>query len=185
MLERPLFVIAAPSGGGKNSVITILLEEEPRLVHSVSSTTRQRRAHEIDGKHYYFLSHEEFERRIAAGEFLEYARVLDNYYGTEIREIERIQAEGKFPILDIDVQGVQTLRSKNIPMVSVFILPPSLEELERRLRARGTENEEQIKKRLELARWEISQKDQFDHIVLNDVLSRAAAEVLAILRNHM
>lgn len=185
MDSRPIFVISAPSGAGKNSLISILLRKEPRLMHSVSSTTRPRRPNEIDGINYHFLSKHDFEKRIAEGKFLEYARVLDNYYGTELREIERIFAEGKYPILDIDVQGAQTLRSKKLRMVSIFIAPPSIEELERRLRARGSETEEQIKSRIELARLEIMEQDNFDYIVVNDDLMKASEELASIIRQHM
>lgn len=185
MFERPIFVISAPSGGGKNSLINILLQKEARLKHSISSTTRQRRANEIDGINYHFLPREEFEKRIAANQFIEYARVLDNYYGTEIAELDRIFKEGKYPILDIDVQGAQTLRGKELRMVSIFIIPPDMVELERRLRARGSENEAQIQSRLELARLEIMEKDNFDYVVVNDDLMKAAEEMAQVVRTHM
>lgn len=185
MRSRPIFVISAPSGAGKNSLINILLSEEPRLAHSISSTTRPRRGTEVDGVNYHFLSRDEFESRIASGQFLEYARVLENYYGTEISEIERIFALGKYPILDIDVQGAQTLRGKQLRMVSLFIIPPSMQELERRLRARGSETEQQILSRLELARLEIMEKENFDYVVVNDDLMKAADELAAIVRQHM
>ncbi len=182
---RPIFVISAPSGAGKNSLINVLLEKEPRLMHSISSTTRPRRANEADGINYHFLTREEFEKRIQAGEFLEYARVLDNYYGTETREIERIFSQNKYPILDIDVQGAQTLRGKPLRMVSIFIVPPSMTELERRLRARASETEEQILSRLELARLEIMEQNNFDYVVVNDDLMKAAEELATIVRKHM
>lgn len=185
MDERPIFVISAPSGAGKNSLINVVLEREPRLVHAVSSTTRARRVHEAEGINYHYLQRSEFEKRVAAGEFLEYARVLDNYYGTEVREIERIFALGKYPILDIDVQGAQTLRGKRIRMVSIFIVPPGMDELERRLRARASESEEQIRSRLELARLEILEQNKFDYVVVNDDLMKAAEELATIVRRHM
>ena len=185
MFERPIFVISAPSGGGKNSLINILLQKEPRLQHSISSTTRQRRANEIDGINYHFLTRPEFEKRIAENQFIEYARVLDNYYGTEIAELDRIFKQGKYPILDIDVQGAQTLRGKELRMVSLFIVPPDMVELERRLRARGSETEAEIQSRLELARLEIMEKDNFDYVVVNDDLMKAAEELATIVRKHM
>lgn len=185
MFERPIFVISAPSGGGKNSLINILLQKEPRLQHSISSTTRQRRANEIDGINYHFLTRTEFEQRIAANQFIEYARVLDNYYGTEIAELDRIFRQGKYPILDIDVQGAQTLRGKELRMVSLFIIPPDMVELERRLRARGSETEAEIQSRLELARLEIMEKDNFDYVVVNDDLMKAAEELAQVVRTHM
>ncbi|MBN8221499.1 MAG: guanylate kinase [Spirochaetes bacterium] len=185
MFERPIFVISAPSGGGKNSLINILLQKEPRLQHSISSTTRQRRANEIDGINYHFLTRPEFEKRIAENQFIEYARVLDNYYGTEIAELDRIFKQGKYPILDIDVQGAQTLRGKELRMVSLFIVPPDMVELERRLRARGSETEAEIQSRLELARLEIMEKDNFDYVVVNDDLMKAAEELAQVVRTHM
>jgi guanylate kinase len=185
MFERPIFVISAPSGGGKNSIINILLQKEARLQHSVSTTTRPRRANEIDGVNYHFLTRGEFEERIAADQFIEYACVLDKFYGTEVSELERIFKLGKYPILDIDVQGAQTLRGKDLRMVSVFIVPPDMTELERRLRARGSENEAEIQGRLELARLEIMEKDNFDYVVVNDDLMHAAEEMAQIVRTHM
>ena len=185
MFERPIFVISAPSGGGKNSLINILLQKEPRLQHSISSTTRQRRANEIDGINYHFLTRPEFEKRIAENQYIEYARVLDNYYGTEIAELDRIFKQGKYPILDIDVQGAQTLRGKELRMVSLFIVPPDMVELERRLRARGSETEAEIQSRLELARLEIMEKDNFDYVVVNDDLMKAAEELAQVVRTHM
>lgn len=185
MFSRPIFVISAPSGAGKNSLINVLLQKEPRLRHSISSTTRARRSNEVDGVNYHFLAREEFERKVAAGEFLEYARVLENYYGTENREILRIMEEGKYPILDIDVQGAQTLRGKDLRIVSIFIVPPNMTELERRLRSRGSESEAEIHSRLELARLEIMEKENFDYVVVNDHLMQAAEEMANIVRAHM
>lgn len=185
MFERPIFVISAPSGGGKNSLINILLQKEPRLTHSISSTTRQRRPSEIDGINYHFLTREEFEKRVAANQFIEYARVLENFYGTEISELDRIFKAGKYPILDIDVQGAQTLRGKDLRMVSLFIVPPDMKELERRLRARGSETEAEIQSRLELARLEIMEKENFDYVIVNDDLMDAAEEMARVVRTHM
>lgn len=185
MFSRPIFVISAPSGAGKNSLINILLQKEPRLSHSISSTTRPRRSNEVDGVNYHFLTRPEFERRVTAGEFLEYARVLENYYGTENREIQRIMEAGKYPILDIDVQGAQTLRGKELRIVSIFIIPPDMAELERRLRSRGSEGEAEIQSRLELARLEIMEKENFDYVVVNDDLVKAAEEMATIVRAHM
>jgi len=185
MFARPIFVISAPSGAGKNSLINILLAKEPRLKHSVSSTTRRRRNNELDGVNYHFLTREEFESRVAAGEFLEYARVLENYYGTEIREIQRIMEEGFYPILDIDVQGAQTLRGRDLRLVSLFIVPPDMAELERRLRLRASESEAEIQSRLELARLEMMEKENFDYVVVNDDLMRAADSMAAMMRSHM
>lgn len=185
MDSRPIFVISAPSGTGKNSLIRILLDKEPRLTYSISSTTRTKRSNEEDGVSYHFLSHAEFKKRMEEGEFLESAQVLDNFYGTEKREIQRIHDANKFPILDIDIQGAQSLREKKVPLVSFFIAPPSLEELRQRLRKRGSETEEQIQKRLELAKLELLQKERFDYTVVNDRLERAAEELLEKIHSHI
>ncbi len=185
MFERPIFVLSAPSGGGKNSLINILLKEEPRLIHSVSSTTRKMRVNEVDGVSYHFLTHEEFEKRIAENKFLEYARVLDNYYGTELREIERIFNANGYPILDIDVQGAAKLREKKIPLVTIFIVPPSIEELGRRLRIRASESEIEIAQRINLARLEMERKAEFDYTVINGDLKKAADELITIVRRHL
>lgn len=185
MFERPIFVISAPSGAGKNSLINVLLQKEPRLSHSISSTTRRRRETEIDGVNYYFLDRPEFEKRVTENQFIEYARVLENFYGTEYRELERIFSLGKYPILDIDVQGAQTLRGRDLRMVSLFIIPPDMKELERRLRSRASESEAEIQSRLELARLEMMEKENFDYVVVNDDLMKAAEELATIVRTHM
>ncbi|HRP69664.1 MAG TPA: guanylate kinase [Turneriella sp.] len=185
MVERPVFVVSAPSGGGKNSLINILLKEEPRIRHSISSTTRSKRANEKDGMNYHFLTKDEFEKRIRENKFLEYARVLDNYYGTEYAEIERIFNASCYPVLDIDIQGADALRKKRLPLVTFFIVPPSLEVLEKRLRARASESEEEVLKRLQLARVEIEEKNKFDHVIVNDDLKTASDELIAVVRRHL
>jgi guanylate kinase len=185
MFERPIFVISAPSGAGKNSLIDVLLQKEPRLAHSISSTTRARRNNEIDGVNYHFLDRAVFEGRVANNEFIEYAKVLENYYGTEVRELARIFDAGKYPILDIDVQGAQTLRGKISRVVSIFIIPPDMDELERRLRLRGSESESQIQSRLQLARLELMEQQNFDYVIVNDELMKAAEELAQVVRKHM
>ncbi len=132
-----VFIISAPSGSGKSTLVQSLLEQEPGLIFSVSYTTRAPRGQEQDGREYHFVSREEFERMIAAGDFIEWARVFDHYYGTHRRYVDQGAAEGRDVVLDIDVQGARQLREKIPGAVSIFILAPSREELEQRLRARG------------------------------------------------
>ena len=184
-VNQPFFVISAPSGAGKNSLIALLLEKEDRLNHSISCTTRKKRNYETEGLNYYYLTKGEFEKKIGEDEFLEYAKVLDNYYGTSRTEIDRIFALGKFPILDIDIQGMLNLRTKTLHFVSIFIMPPSVEELRRRLVLRGSESEEEINKRLELAETEMQYASQFDHSVVNYDLNQARDEMLTIIRSYL
>lgn len=181
--HRPIIVISAPSGTGKNTLINLAMQKIPELSHCISSTTRAPREGEVNGVHYYFHSKAEFEEMIKQGSFLEYAPVLDRYYGTEKQEIERIFSEKKVPILDIDVQGAEILREKNLNLYTIFIAPPSLEELQRRLANRETESEEQISQRLELARHEMREQNRFDRVIINDDLETAATELINVIRD--
>ena len=147
-----LYVIAAPSGAGKTSLVRAILERRPQLRFSISCTTRQRRPTEQEGRDYFFVDHAEFERRIAAGAFLEYAQVFDNYYGTLKAQVEGLLVEGHDVILEIDWQGARQVRASMPECASIFILPPSLAELERRLRGRATDSDEVIERRLRDAR---------------------------------
>lgn len=181
---KPLLVISAPSGAGKNTVIDALMQKRNDLQYSISSTTRAARGKEQNGIHYYFLSKQEFERRIENNLFLEWAKVLENYYGTEKSEIARIHKEQNIPILDIDVQGALQLKEKyQEKIISVFILPPSVEELRRRLLLRGTDSIESIEKRLLLAKQELEQKHKYDFQIINDELPNAVAELNAIVNS--
>lgn len=183
-LTKPLLVISAPSGAGKNTVIDALMQKRNDLQYSISSTTRAARGKEQNGIHYYFLSKQEFERRIENNLFLEWAKVLENYYGTEKSEIARIHKEQNIPILDIDVQGALQLKEKyQEKIISVFILPPSVEELRRRLLLRGTDSIESIEKRLLLAKQELEQKHKYDFQIINDELPNAVAELDAIVNS--
>lgn len=183
-LTKPLLVISAPSGAGKNTVIDALMQKRNDLQYSISSTTRAARGKEQNGIHYYFLSKQEFERRIENNLFLEWAKVLENYYGTEKSEIARIHKEQNIPILDIDVQGALQLKEKyQEKIISVFILPPSVEELRRRLLSRGTDSIESIEKRLLLAKQELEQKHKYDFQIINDELPNAVAELNAIVNS--
>lgn len=173
-----IIIIAAPSGAGKTSVVRHLLKIMPdQLAFSISCATRSPRNNEKDGVDYYFISADEFKDRINRNEFVEWEMVYaGKYYGTLKSEMNRIWDTGRSPLLDVDVKGglnVQSLYPKE--SLSLFIEPPSLEELEKRLRARGTETEESLKSRISKASYEMSFKHKFDHIIINDQLDRACA----------
>jgi guanylate kinase len=174
-----LIIIAAPSGAGKTSVTRHLLNSMPNeLAFSISAATRPPRVHETDGLDYYFISSKEFEEKIEADEFVEWEMVYEGkYYGTLKSELERIWKAGKAPLLDVDVVGgvdLQELYPKS--SLSLFILPPSIEELRRRLEARGTETPETLEARILKAEHELSFQDKFDHVIVNDNLERACKE---------
>lgn len=176
-----LFVVAAPSGAGKTSLVRALMERDPSLRFSVSYTTRPRRAAEEHGCDYFFVSREEFERMVEAGEFIEHARVFDNYYGTARQQVEQSLAAGQNLLLEIDWQGAQQIRSAMPEAVTVFILPPSRAELERRLRGRGTDSEAVIQRRLRDAAGDMAHWPEFDHVVVNDDFGVALAELADIV----
>lgn len=177
-----VFIISAPSGSGKSTLVHRLLEQEPGLIFSVSYTTRAPRGQEQEGREYHFVSREEFERMIAAGEFIEWARVFEDYYGTHRRYVDQGAAEGRDVVLDIDVQGARQLKEKIPTAVSVFILAPSREELEKRLRARGDTSDAVIRRRLAEAAREIGNFEQYDFVLINDDLQAAAERLLWIVR---
>lgn len=179
-----LFVIAAPSGAGKTSLVHALMQREPALRFSISYTTRPRRATEVHGRDYFFVSREQFDRMAAAGEFLEHATVFDNSYGTPRAEVERSLAEGQDLILEIDWQGARQVRRALPESRSVFILPPSREELERRLRERGTDSEDVVQRRLRDAAGDMGHWPEFDYVVVNDDFEKAVAEMQAIVHGR-
>ena len=181
MNKGTLIVISGSSGVGKSTVIAQVMERRPSLYFSVSFTTRAPREGEQNGVNYHFVSREEFESRIAQGEFLEYAEYVGNYYGTSMRVIQEKLEAGIDVLLDIEVQGAAKVREKMPEAVTLFIIPPSFEELSRRLHARGTDSEEKIQKRLETARREAKEIGTYDYIVVNDTVESAAEEVLSIL----
>jgi len=175
-----LYVIAAPSGAGKTSLMQALMKRRPALSFSVSCTTRAPRAHEQDGCDYHFIGRDEFERLIAAGEFIEHADVFGNLYGTRKSVVDAALAEGRDLILDIDWQGARQVREHQPGAVHVFILPPSRAELEARLRKRATDSAEAIARRLTESAIEMSHWREFDYIVVNRDFDRALAELEAV-----
>lgn len=181
MKRGTLLVVSGSSGVGKSTVITQVLDQRPDLYFSVSFTTRAPREGEVHGVNYYFVTREEFEARIRRGEFLEHAEYVGNYYGTSMKVIEEKLDQGIDVLLDIEVQGAAKVRAKMPDAVTLFIVPPSFEELSRRLHARGTDSQEKIQQRLETARREAKEIVNYDYIVVNDTVEHAAQEVLAIL----
>jgi guanylate kinase len=176
-----LFVITAPSGAGKTTLTKALLAHDPELRFSVSFTTRAPRPGEQEGRDYFFVDRARFEGMLAAGDLLEHARVFDNYYGTGREQIERHIAAGHNVILDIDWQGARQVRSRMAESFLIFILPPSLAELERRLRGRATDSDEVVRRRLSEALADMSHWDEFDYVVINEQIDSALAELQAII----
>lgn len=176
------YIISAPSGSGKTTLVSQLMAKESNLEFSISCTTRNPRGQEEDGKEYYFISREEFEARIAEGEFLEWAKVFDHYYGTSSRELARAEAAGKDLVLDIDVQGARQLKEKIAGAVSIFILAPSRAELEQRLRARSEDSGEVIERRLEEAAAEIRNYSAYDYVIVNERVEESARDLRSIIR---
>ena len=180
-MKGKLFAISGPSGVGKNSVLSRVMQLRDRVQYSVSATSRPMRPGEIDGKSYYFVTREQFEQMIAAGELLEHAEYVGNCYGTPKSYVERRCAEGMHVLLDIDVQGVHQISENRPDAIRVFMMPPSLAELERRLRGRHTDDEQKICERLAQARRECALAYTYDYIVINDDPDVAAKELDAII----
>ena len=179
-----LFVVAAPSGAGKTSLVRELMQREPSLRFSISYTTRRQRPKEVHGRDYFFVDRPAFDRMVTAGEFLEHATVFDNSYGTSRRQVEESLAAGQDLILEIDWQGARQVRQALPECASIFILPPSRAELERRLRGRATDSEEVIQRRLRDASGDMGHWHEFDYVVVNDDFDRAAGELQAIVRGQ-
>jgi guanylate kinase len=180
-----LFVVAGPSGVGKGTVIQRVLEIDPSVVLSVSATTRSPRPGEVDGVDYLFVSEEEFDRLVATNALLEWAVIFGHHRsGTPSEPVEAARSEGRHVVLEIDVQGARHVRARAQDATLIFLAPPSLEELERRLRERGTEDEAQLEGRLAAAREELSEAPLFEHVVVNDEVSRAAEEIARILQRR-
>jgi len=176
-----LFVIAAPSGAGKTSLVRALIQRQPGLRFSISYTTRKQRPTEQHGRDYFFVDKAEFQRMIAAGEFLEHAQVFDNFYGTSKAQVEGLLSAGDSVLLEIDWQGARQIRSALPECESIFILPPSRAELERRLRDRATDSEEVIARRLRDSIADMSHWSEFDYVVVNDDFERATQQLEAIV----
>lgn len=177
------FVITGPSGVGKTTIMDRVLEKDERLAYSISHTTRNKRPGEVDGEDYHFVDRREFEEIIEKDGFLEWAEFCGDYYGTSRGEIESIKREESDPFLDIDVQGARQLRSDpSIDAVFVFLAPPSLEELERRITDRGSETEGTIEKRISIARNELSRIPEFDYLIVNKELNKAVNHLEAVIR---
>jgi guanylate kinase len=179
-----LFVIAAPSGAGKTSLVRALLEREPHLRFSISYTTRKMRPTEQHGRDYFFVDHVAFERMVENGEFLEHAKVFDNYYGTSKSQVQNILDGGDNVILEIDWQGAQQIRKAMPECQTIFILPPSRQELERRLRGRGTDNDDVIARRLRDSVSDMTHWNEFDYVVVNDDFARALADLTNIVHSQ-
>jgi len=181
MSRGSLFVIAAPSGAGKTSLVKEVLERDRSLKVSVSHTTRKPRAHEVSGEHYHFISVDEFKRLSAAGEFLESAEVFDNFYGTGRAQVEALRNAGQNVILEIDWQGARQVRAAQPDAHTVFILPPSRSELEARLRNRKTDSEEVIARRLRDSMADMSHYAEFDSVIVNQDFEDAVGQLLRVL----
>lgn len=176
-----IIVISAPSGTGKSTVINRLLELRPELSLSVSATTRAPRTGEADGISYYFVTREHFREMIDNGEFVEYAEYAGEYYGTPRKSLYEHVDGGQDVLLEIEVQGTRQIMALEPDAVTIFIVPPDMEELERRLRSRGTDSEEKLTARLKIARQELEEKLYYAHIVVNDSIDRAAEEISLII----
>jgi|SRR5580658_631430 guanylate kinase len=176
-----LYVVAAPSGAGKTSLVKALMERRPSIHFSVSYTTREPRPGEIDGRDYHFVNQERFQEMVERGEFLEHARVFDNCYGTGIDTVQTALTQGELLLLEIDWQGARQVRARLPEARTIFILPPSRHALEERLRARSSDSEPVIERRLRDAKQDLAHWTEFDYVVINDRFEQAVADLLAIV----
>lgn len=179
--DGTILVVSAPSGGGKGTILGRIMAEDKRVVHSVSVTTRQPRENEVDGTHYHFATPEQFKNWIAEDKFYEWAEVHGNFYGTPKDEIDKQIQTGHDVVMELDVQGMHSVKAQHAEVKTLFIMPPSMEVLEQRLRDRGGLDEEQLKVRLSNAREEMEARDEYDFVVINDSLDDAVSEVNEIL----
>ena len=183
-MSNKLLVVAGPTAVGKGTVVDYILKNYANFHISVSATTREPRPGEVEGKSYYFVSHEDFDEQIKAGQMLEFAVVHgDNKYGTPRKPVEEALARGEHVILEIDIQGARQVKQAMPEAISIFIAPPSWEVLVDRLKARGTETAIEQQKRLETAKSELASQGEFDHVVINDEVARCAAEVVELLKD--
>jgi guanylate kinase len=176
-----LWVVAAPSGAGKTSLVRALLDRDPALRFSISYTTRARRSSEVDGRDYFFVTEQRFLEMVRAGEFLEHARVFDHWYGTGREHVASLLAAGFSVVLEIDWQGARQVRERAPDSQSVFVLPPSVAELDRRLRGRQTDSEAVIARRLSDALGDMTHWQEFDHVVVNDDFATALDQLAAVI----
>jgi guanylate kinase len=185
--KNKIIIITAPSGAGKTSITHYLLKKFPQLAFSVSAATRPRRKHEVDGKDYYFLSQEDFDQKIKHNEFVEWEMVYEGKsYGTLKSELQRIWDNNQVPVLDIDVKGAIHVQGQySGTVLSIFVEPPSVDELKRRLSSRGTETEESLQTRVNKASYEISFKHRFDKIILNDDLHKACLQAEEVISEFL
>ena len=181
MRRGKTFIICGPSGVGKGTVVARLLASYPKLYFSVSATTRPPRPGEVDGKHYHFLSREQFQRWIDEDAFLEHAEFVGNLYGTPKLYVDKAMDQGRDVILDIEIQGAEQVHRRRPEAIRIYVAPPSWAELERRLIGRGTEDMEKVRRRLERGKEEFSVARDFDYFVINDTVDRAVEELRAIL----
>lgn len=182
-----MIVVSAPSGAGKTTIVKYLLKTFPQLGFSISATSRKIRAGEIDGREYYFLTTAQFKMMIENNDLLEWQEVYaGNFYGTPVSEVQRINTNGQIPVFDLDVVGginVKKMYGENV--LALFVKPPSVLDLENRLRTRATENEESIQRRLSKAKWELSFENQFDKIILNDNLENAYKQAVSYVSSFL
>ncbi len=176
-----LIVISGPSGVGKSTVVKKVMEMYPNLHFSVSATTRPMRPGEVDGKNYYFVDHEAFQKMIDDGHLLEYAQYVGNYYGTPEAPINESLKNGNDILLDVDLQGALNIKKKRPDAILIFMVAPSFAEIEKRLNGRGDTAPELIKERLTRAKWEYSQADQYDYLVVNEDVEKASEEIISII----
>ncbi len=186
MMDRrgSIFVLSAPSGTGKSSLVNQSLAEIPNVWHSVSATTRAPRSYEEEGVHYFFTGREAFERRIAERKFLEWAEVHGDYYGTPAEPVDEHLAAGYDVLMDLDFKGALQVKAARLDTILIFIMPPSLEELRHRLTHRRAETEEQIERRFSIAEEEMSHKDKYDHIIVNDILQESFNKLAALIEGR-
>ena len=182
--QGTLFVISAPSGAGKRTILKAVFAQDEDLEYAVSATTRPPRAGEVDGKDYVFLEKAEFQRRVDAGQFVEWAEVHGHQYGTLREELVRRCRSGKDVVLELDIQGMRALKALRDDVVTVFVKPPSLEALDARIRTRGADDEASIAVRLDNARAEMAAQGEYDHVIVNDVVDTAVKDLRAIVRTH-
>jgi guanylate kinase len=183
-LVGTLFIVSAPSGTGKTSLVNALVRDTNHLKLSISSTTREIRPREIDGYHYHFIEEEKFQQKITAGDFLEFAEVFGNFYGTSQESVDKMLNEGHDVVLEIDWQGAQLIKKRRVDAISIFILPPSIDALRERLETRGQDSKEVIDARMKKSMNEISHYGEADYLVINDDFEDALKGLKTIVRAH-